>query len=167
MEVEDAIRARRTIKVYDGEPVAEATVRALLELAVTAPNHHDTEPWRFVVLGPETIDRLAAALDDPKLRRSRTAVVVAQQVAADRGVAEEDYAACACAIQNMMLAARGRGLASFWRTPRSLDAPEAHAMLGLGDGSRVVGIVHLGRPRDPFPTAPCERSAVGLTVVLP
>ena len=167
MDVEEAIRARRTLKVYDPEPVPAATVLELLELAVTAPNHHDTEPWRFVVVGPETIDRLAAAVDDPKLRRSRTAVVVVQQVAADPAVAEEDYAACACAIQNVMLAARGRGLASFWRTPRSLHQPDARALLGLPDAARVVGVVHLGRPRDGFPTAPCERSAVAFTRVLP
>jgi nitroreductase len=167
MDVEEAIRARRTIKVYDGEPVPVAVVRDLLELAVTAPNHHDTEPWRFVVVGPATIDRLAAATDDPKLRRSRTAVVVVQRPEPDRNVAEEDYAACACAIQNLMLAARGRGLASFWRTPRSLDSAEAHALLALEDGARVVGYVHLGRPRDPFPTAPCARSAAGFTRVLP
>lgn len=167
MDVEEAIRVRRTIKVYDGEPVPTSLVLELLELAVTAPNHHDTEPWRFVVMGPGTIDRLAAAVDDPKLRRSRTAVVVAQEVAEDRSVAEEDYAACACAIQNLMLAARGRGVASFWRTPRSLDEPAAHALLGLDGGARVVGVVHLGRPAEPFPTAPCARSAVPFTQLLP
>lgn len=167
MDVEDAIRERRTIKVYEPDPVPTSALEELLALAVAAPNHHDTEPWRFVVLGPETIDRLATAVEDPKLRRSRTAVVVAQQVAGDRSVAEEDYAACACAIQNLMLAARGRDLASFWRTPRSLDLPAAHALLGLDGGSRVVGIVHLGRPRPGFPTAPRARSAVPFTRILP
>ena len=167
MDVEEAIRARRTIKVFDADPVPVATVRELLELAVAAPNHHDTEPWRFVVVGSETIDRLAALVDDPKLRRSRSAVVVAQQIAADPAVAQEDYAACSCAIQNLMLAARGRSLASFWRTPRSLDGPEAHGLLGLDDGARVIGIVHIGRPREPFPPAPCARSAVPYTRVLP
>ena len=40
--------------------------RELLDLAVHAPNHHRTEPWRFTVLGPETIDRLAEATGDPQ-----------------------------------------------------------------------------------------------------
>jgi nitroreductase len=166
MHVDDAIRARRTVKLYEPDPVPEATVRELLELAVTAPNHHDTEPWRFVVVGPRTIDALADELDDPKLRRSRTAVVVVQRVDADPAIAEEDYAACACAIQNLMLAARGRELASFWRTPKSLRRPEAADRLGLEAADRVVGLVHLGRPLDGF-AGPCARSAVPHTRVLP
>jgi nitroreductase len=167
MRVDDAIRLRRTLKAYEPEPVDAATVRELLELAVHAPNHHRTEPWRFVVVGPETLARLAEDVEDPKLRRSRTAVVVAQVVDADAAVAEEDFAACACAIQNLMLGARARGLASFWRTPASLGRPAAHALLGLGPGSRVVGIVHLGRPLDGFPATPCDRSARAVTRVLP
>ena len=61
MNVEEAIRGRRTRKVYEREPVDRATVEGLLELARWAPNHHLTEPWRFRVLGPETLERLAAA----------------------------------------------------------------------------------------------------------
>ena len=56
MHVDHAIRTRRTIKDLRDEPVAAATVRELLELAVQAPNHHLTEPWRFWVLGPATIE---------------------------------------------------------------------------------------------------------------
>ncbi len=52
MDVEDAIRTRRTIKAFAPEPVDPATLHALFELARWAPNHHLTEPWRFRVLGP-------------------------------------------------------------------------------------------------------------------
>jgi nitroreductase len=166
MRVDDAIRLRRTLKAYEPEPVDAATVRELLELAVHAPNHHRTEPWRFVVVGPETIERLAAATDDGKLRRSRTAIVVGQHVDPDPEVAEEDYAACACAIQNIMLGARARGLASFWRTPKALLTPPARAILALPPEVRTVGLVHLGRPRGGFPAAPDGLSAAAVTRVL-
>ena len=39
MELEQAIRTRRTHKVYEPEPVDRATVEELLELARWAPNH--------------------------------------------------------------------------------------------------------------------------------
>ena len=60
MDVESAIRTRRTHKAYGPEAVPEATLLELLELARFAPNHHLTEPWRFRVLGPETLARLGA-----------------------------------------------------------------------------------------------------------
>ena len=61
MDVEEAIRARRTHKVYEREPVDRATVDELLELARWAPNHHLTNPWRFRVIGPEARQRLKDA----------------------------------------------------------------------------------------------------------
>ena len=160
--IDDVIRGRRTIKQYEATAVPRSVVAALLDLAVYAPNHHRTEPWRFVVVGAEAIDRLVEATGDLKLRRSPTAIVVAQVVAADAAVAREDHAACAAAIQTLMLAARARDLASYWRTPRSLDLPAARAILGLDEGVDVVGIVHVGTPSIPFPTPP-RRSAGTVT----
>ncbi len=114
--VDEVIRGRRTLKGFTPEPVDPAVVDELLDLAVYAPNHHTTEPWRFVVVGPATIARLVSATDDAKLTRSATAIVVTQVVDADADTAREDYAACACAIQTLMLAARAREIASYWRT---------------------------------------------------
>lgn len=167
MHVDEAIRGRRTLKAFATDAVPREAIEELLALAVHAPNHHRTEPWRFVVLGAETIERLATATGDGKLRRSPTAIVVGQQVAADAGVAEEDYAACAAAVQNVMLAARARDLAAFWRTPSSLATPEARALLGLEDDVRAVGIVHVGRPQDGFPQEPPTYSAAPFTRWLP
>ena len=58
MDVDSAIRGRRTSKQFGAEPLDEGTLRELLELALHAPNHHLTQPWRFRVLGPETRRRL-------------------------------------------------------------------------------------------------------------
>jgi nitroreductase len=156
--VEEAIRGRRTLKAFVAEPVPDDVIAALLDLAVYAPNHHSTEPWRFTVIGPATIARLVEATGDGKLTRSQTAIVVTQVLDADPEVAREDYAACACAIQTLMLAARAREYASYWRTPKSLLGPPARDLLGLPESERLVGIVHLGRPLDPFP-APPRRTA--------
>src|SRR5262249_59273271 len=111
------------------EPVAPGVIDELLDLAVYAPNHHTTEPWRFTVIGPATIARLVEATGDGKLTRSQTAIVVTQAVDADPEVAHEDYAACACAIQTLMLAARARELASYWRTPEAPLQPAAPGIL--------------------------------------
>jgi nitroreductase len=154
MDVETAITARRTRKEFAPEPIDRGTIEALLELAVAAPNHHETKPWRFRVLQRAAIEELARAADDPKLLRSPTAVVVAQVISGSESVALEDYAACAAAVQNIMLGATARGLANVWRTPGGLDEPRARELLELPtDGVRIVGIVHLGFPegREPLP----------------
>jgi nitroreductase len=166
VDVDEAIRTRRTLKAFTPDPVDEAVVRELLELAVLAPNHHETEPWRFWVVGRETIARLSEETGDTKLLRSATAVVVGVKVSHDEGEAEEDYAAVSCAIQNLMLGARARGLASFWRTPGVMDKKAFRKTLGVPAGVRLIGVVHLGLPAEAFPDAPA-RSARELTTWLP
>ena len=52
VELQQAIRRRRTHKQYGSQPVDEAMVRELVDLARYAPNHHLTQPWRFRLLGP-------------------------------------------------------------------------------------------------------------------
>jgi nitroreductase len=162
MQVEDAIRERRTLKEFTDAPVAAELVGELLELAVLAPNHHETEPWRFWVVGPKTLQAMSDATGDKKLLRSQTAIVVGVKRAADAQTAEEDYAAVACSIQNIMLAARGRGLASFWRTPGVFSRPQVARILEVPKKVRLIGMVHLGIPGEPFPPQP-ERSASQFT----
>ena len=159
MHVDEAIRSRRTLKAYTDEPVDRELVSELLDLAVLAPNHHETEPWRFWVVGRETLSALAEATGDKKLLRSHTAVVVGVKRDSDAQTAEEDYAAAACAIQNLMLAARARGLASFWRTPGVLSRPVVARILDVPKKVRLIGVVHLGQPGEPFPAQPKKSAA--------
>ena len=150
MELEDAIRTRRTHKAYGGEPVPRETLEELLELARWAPNHNLTNPWRFRVLGPESLAALKQAAGPEaaaKLDRAPT-LVVASQVRSDDAIQdEEDLCATAAAIAYVLLAAHARGLAGYWRTPAVLRSPEGRAAAGVPDGERVLGLIHLGPPR--------------------
>lgn len=149
MDVEAAIRARRTHKQYGQEPVDDATLRDLLDLARHAPNHHLTQPWRFRVLGPETRARLEAAAgekDAVKLRRAPTLVLATAVLSGDPETDEEDLHATACAVYAVLLGATARGLASYWRTPHVLREPAVRAVLGLDTSERVVSLIHLGSP---------------------
>jgi nitroreductase len=58
MQLEHAIRTRRTHKAFAPDPLDAATLDELFELARWAPNHHLTNPWRFRVLGPRSRERL-------------------------------------------------------------------------------------------------------------
>jgi nitroreductase len=162
VELEEAIRTRRTHKVYGTEPVARETLEELLELARWAPNHNLTNPWRFRVLGPESLARLKEAAGPEaagKLDRAPT-LVVASQVRSDDPVQDqEDLCAVAAAITLVLLGAHARGLASYWRTPAVLGTPEGRAAAGVPDGERVLGLIHLGPPRQE--KEPPERLAPG------
>ena len=149
MELEEAIRTRRTHKAYGTEPVDRRTLEELLELARWAPNHHLTAPWRFRVLGPEALARLqeaAGPAEAPKLERAPTLVVASARLSGETTQDEEDLHATAASVYAILLAAHARGLAGYWRTPRVLRTPEGRTAVGVPDGERVVALIHLGTP---------------------
>ncbi len=163
MDLEEAIRTRRTHKAYGPEPVGRELLEELFDLARWAPNHHLTNPWRFRVLGPEALARLKQAAGPEaaaKLDRAPTLVVASAVLSGDDEVAdEEDVAATAVATYIVLLAAHARGLAGYWRTPGVLRTAEGRAAVGLEDGEHFVALIHLGEPRQE--REPPERAAAG------
>jgi len=153
--------ARRTHKAFGPEPVPRATLVELFDVARLAPNHHLTQPWRFRVLGPETLARLketAGPSEAAKLDRAPTLAVVSAALTGDLVGDEEDVCATAAATMLVLLAATERGLASYWRTPSVLRTPKGREALGIPHGERVLGLLHFGSPeRQP---APRERDPV-------
>jgi nitroreductase len=149
VDVDTAIRTRRTHKAFKPEPLDRETLDALLDLARWAPNHHLTNPWRFRVLGPEALARLkraAAPEAATKLDRAPTLVVCSCVLGGDPVQDEEDLHATACAAYIVLLAAHARGLAGYWRTPDVLRTEAGRAAVGLDPAERFVSLIHLGRP---------------------
>ena len=150
MDAEQAIRTRRTHKAYGAEPVPRATLEELFELARWAPNHNLTNPWRFRVVGSEALARLKAAAGPEaasKLDRAPTLVVTTVLQTGDAVQDQEDMCAAAIASYIVLLGAHARGLAGYWRTPEVLRTAEGRAAVGVGDEERVLGLLHLGPPR--------------------
>jgi nitroreductase len=185
VEVENAIRTRRTVKAFEPEPVERAILEDLLELARWAPNHHLTNPWRLRVVGPRALEALkraaadlamatapdGASLEDlgrvaaAKLDRAPTLVVVSAKHSADPVQDEEDAHATACAAYNVLLGAHARGLAGYWRTPAVLRTEAGAKAVGLPGDERFVGMLYLGHPRqtaEPTERAPAEDYATFL-----
>jgi nitroreductase len=153
IDVDTAIRTRRTHKAFAAAPVDEATLLELFELARWAPNHHVTNPWRFRVLGARSRAELAreAEATNPgsakKLDRAPTLVVASARLVGDPAEQQDDLLASAVAAYIVLLAAHARGLAGYWRTLPLLDTPAVRAALGIEPEERPFGLLHLGSPR--------------------
>ncbi len=150
MDVETAIRTRRTHKAFAPERVPRAVLDELLDLARWAPNHHLTAPWRFRVVGQQALDRLKRAAGSEgatKLDRAPTLIVASCVLAGDPVQDEEDLHAAAVASYIVLLGAHARGIAGYWRTPGFLRAEAGRAAVGLSEAERFVSLIHLGNPR--------------------
>lgn len=152
MEVEKAIRTRRTHKAYGRREVDPATIAQLVELARWAPNHNLTNPWRFRVIGPRARARLMelAEAEKPgaaaKLARAPTLIAVSAVQSGDPSQDRDDLLAAAVAGYLVLLGAHARGLAGYWRTVALLDDPRGRAILEIGAQEAAVGLIYLGEP---------------------
>jgi nitroreductase len=159
MDVETAIRTRRTHKAFGPEPLPREQLEELLGLANWAPNHNLTVPWRFRVVGPQALERLKGAAGPEgaaKLDRCPTLIVVSAVLGEDPIQNEEDLHATAVASYIVLLAAHARGLAGYWRTPGLLRDDRGRAAVGLSPQERFVGLLHLGHLRQEKPAPPRE-----------
>lgn len=186
MNVMDAIRTRRSVKHFSAEPVAREQIERLLEAAVLAPNHRMTQPWRFLVLGPEAAaayarvqaDRKAARNADPavaaavrrKVEQEYAAVPVmigvAMRLDDDAEVREEDFAASYMAVDNICLEAMELELGTHLRSGAVLEDARVRDALRLGAGERLIAMIQLGHPAEQ-PAPKPRRAAAELTTWLP
>ncbi|MDA8309960.1 MAG: 5,6-dimethylbenzimidazole synthase, partial [Actinomycetota bacterium] len=183
--VHTVLAARRDVRRFRPDEVPSEVVRQVLMAGHQAPSVGHSQPWRFVIVRDQrTRDRAALMADRERLRqaemlteerRSRlldlqlegireapVGVVVAcdRRVPADgvlgrASFADADMWSCACAIENMWLAARAVGLGLGWVT---LFQPEELAgLLGLPQGIETLGWLCLGWPDERPPSPGLER----------
>jgi nitroreductase len=159
----ERIRSRRTIKLYLKQPVDRKLVLDAIEVARWAPNHHLTEPWHFYVLGDKSIQAcveltrtVVTEIKDAKMgdfkAESAAAIpgwmVVTCDKSDDELLQREDYASCACAIQNLMLYLSEAGVATKWSTGPITRDDRFYELLGADpDKVFVVAIIWYGYPK--------------------
>jgi nitroreductase len=157
------LRGRRSIDLFTPDAVGADKLLAAIEVARWAPNHRLTEPWRFYLLGSETkraVVDLAVELEIAKkgeragpVRRARLEAVPGMFVLAsarsdDALVDREDYAACCCAAQNLMLYLWRQGIGIKWTTGGITRQQRFYELLRMDSTKEsIVGLFWYGVPK--------------------
>jgi nitroreductase len=180
--IADAIRNRRTVKQFLPEPPSADLIHRLLDLAVWAPNHRLTEPWRFYLIAGsarQAVGQIAAAITRDKVLAAGGVAEVAERKGSEAGapwaavplllfvtyqthdnpeIDLENYGAVCCAIQNFMIAAHAAGLATSWNSGAVAASPELRKLVAASDNERMAGLIRVGYP-DPAVAQPPARRA--------
>lgn len=173
-EITAIIKDRRTIypEQYSTRKVHREQIELLLNNAIWAPTHGLTQPWRFIVFQEDSLvdlgekmaqiylantpvaeqndAKLSKLLNRPKKAGAIIALIMHRE--ADTKISEaDDFAAVACAAQNMHLTATAQGLGAFWSTPKVLQTEGFNQFLELEDTQKCVGLFYLGYPDIEWP----------------
>lgn len=148
----ETIFARRSIRKYTGEPVAEEQVRKLLEAAMAAPSANNSQPWHFVVVQDrEQLRRLAEAHPYGRMQ-AEAALSIA--VCADPALSPRYWVQdCSAATENLLLAATALGLGGVWLGvyPNQDRVARIKEVLGIPEGIEVLCLVAIGHPAEKKP----------------
>lgn len=157
------LRGRRTVDQYIQTAVPEDLVHEAIEVATWAPNHHVTEPWRFILPGKETISRIVdlsaeivTAQKGPELGEHKRKtwsqkpgwLIVTCRYDDDQLREREDYAACSAAVQNFMLYLWKAGVGSKWTSGAITRDKRFFRIIGANPAEEfVVGMIWFGYPK--------------------
>jgi nitroreductase len=157
------LRERRSIDLFAPDAVDPDIVRQAIEVARWAPNHRLTEPWRFYLLGRSTMRAvvdLAVELEVAAkgeragaARRARLEAVPGMLVLTSRRsddalLDRENYAACCCAAQNLMLYLWPQGIGVKWTTGGITRHARFYESLGIDSTNEsIVGFFWYGVPK--------------------
>lgn len=176
-EITQLIKDRRTIypEQYSDRKVLKDQVEAILNNAIWAPTHGNTQPWRFQIFMSEegrkalsdkqveiyfdnTPEEQRNEMKIAKLtnRPLNSSVVIAVNLKRDpkKKISEQDeLGAVAAAIQNMYLTCTAYGLGGFWASPGIINSPKFKEFLQLEGDDKCIGLFYIGYPSIDWPKA--------------
>jgi nitroreductase len=158
MEFFEVVRTRRSIRVFDGRPVEEEKIRAILEAANTAPSAGNLQAYEiYLVKDPIARGRLAGTL--PRMEFFSVVPLVLVFCAnparsevryAERGKKLYALQDATIACTHAMLAATALGLASVW--VGAFREREVSAALNLPEALTPVALLPVGYPLETVET---------------
>lgn len=175
MDALEAIRQRRTAHSYEPSTISDEDLREALQMAMLAPNHKLTFPWKFVIVGPESRQALKEQKKQEALAKRATPPTDAELAKMEEQLQQkmihpaalvafccarndddyrqrEDYAAVCCGIQNFSIALAAKGYQTKWGSGRVTRSPETYELLNV-DSSRfeIVGFLWVGKVKGDLP----------------
>lgn len=176
------IKNRRSIYPYQyekGEVIPDHIVWQILENANRAPNHKQTEPWRFTVFTGEGLKHFAELqagvykqysgssfnegryqkLLDYPLMASHVIVIGMKRNEANKLREIEEIMATACAVQNMFLTVTAYRLGSYWSTAGITYFEEAKPYFQLDEKDKLLGFFYIGFVAKPY-VSPSSRKPI-------
>jgi nitroreductase len=148
MEFLDLVRQRRSIRVYQPDPVPQTKLDQILEAARLAPSWANGQCWSFVVVTDPKIKRRVAEAGNEWIEQAPVllAACADPQRSALKGDQPYYLLDIGIALEHLVLAATEAGLGTCWIG--WFDEAKARAALGVPEGIRVVAITPLGYPEE-------------------
>ena len=141
MDALEAIRKRRSVRDYTGEPIPREDLETIVDAGRLAASGNNKQPWDFVVVTERgMIEQLKVA----SLWMEEAAAIIAVVLDPSSRWWREDGSA---AVENMLIAATALGYGSCWLQGYTMPREEEFkTLLGIPSEKRLLTLVPIGVP---------------------
>lgn len=154
MDILEAIRSRRSVRLFEDRAVDPSLLDLVLEAGQWAPSACNIQGTRYVVITDEKRKEELIRAGVRKLRDTPVGIFVIYDNRSNNTEYMDHIQSGAASVQNMLLCAHARGLGAVW----TCDLPPQKKMrklLGLPWYYTVIALVRLGYPK--FVPPPVKR----------
>jgi nitroreductase len=146
--VQDAIRNRRSIREFTGEPVSRDALYKIVSAGIWAPSGLNNQPWRFVLVRDrDTSEQLAQHTTYSHIILGAQALIVVFLDKEAMYNEVKDHQATGACIQNMLLAAEELGLGAVWLGQILQNKNKVNAVFSLNDTYELMAVLAVGHPQ--------------------
>ena len=140
MDTLKAIRRRRSVREYTGDPIPKEDLITIVDAGRLAASGSNQQPWEFVIITEQAmIAQLATA---PWVSRAGALFAIVMDPSSRWWL--EDGAA---AVENMLLASTALGYGTCWLEGHTLrNEARFKELLGIPDDRRLMTLVSVGVP---------------------
>lgn len=149
------LRSRRSCRNFDTKAVSRADLEQITDVACHAPSARNRQLWQFTVVQDSAVLAQLAAAVGSELQREEYGFYGAPVLILCSNEREHPYGKedCACAMENIYLAAHALGLGAVWINQLTavcdrasvrkildrLDVPESHIVYGCAAIGHPLG----------------------------
>ena len=145
MKIFGGIKSRRSVRLYNSEPIEIEFINQIIESAIWAPSGKNGQPWKFkIVTEQNIIEEIAKLSANSRWLKTAPCLII---VYLDKGCSYhyiKDVQSCGAAIQNMLLAAHEMGVGSCWIGSLLEKADEINKFLEVDDSLELMSVVSFG-----------------------
>ena len=168
--VQTNLISRRSIYNFLKKEIDFEILERAFDAARYAPNHKQTNPWKFYIIGDKTREKLIPKVKELSIKKMSDLDSSSDEIVIQRAISkileppvliavtskltpgepfreEEDYAATVCSLHNLVLSLWDQGIGTQWSTGTITRADETYKALDIpSDSERIIGFIKAGYP---------------------
>jgi nitroreductase len=186
MELWHALRSRHSVRDFTDEPVSREALERVVAAASLAPSSRNEQPWKFYVITGETRKEVGTIIAQTTIHLSdymevlgqagyedavtwysslgdAPALIAVASPASDEALLRLNrHLSVGAAVENMLLACVGEGLAACNITFSHWVEDELADKLGLPEDWEILTVIAVGFPGSNPPLAPAHSADVAV-----